>query len=456
MKSPERMRKMKKMALLLAACLVFSGCMALSDDEKEDGPNNQSSVYDEQPQKKDDISRSDESVSVTDEQPSACDEQSQTENDIERSEERASTTDRLWPAYDDQTQKGGYINRSGEWVVPPKFDAVPDTRILGLMHENGFSILPVKVNGKWGYVDRAGEWRVDPQFGDASFLVNGMAHVFSAEGEDIDFWFIDSEGNPVPEEKSGVFFFSEGLALRGDPNTGKYGYIDAEGEWVIEPQFSIYPPAYADMHSYDFSSGMAIYTEPREYNLINQAIFDYGKVYINAATTINRKYGFINRKGQTVIPAKYEYVSRFHEGADVVLDIEKYGYMDVKGDWLIEPQYDSAGDYSEGYAVVKSNGVWSFIDAEGKTTAVLEQGSYPSTSFSDGLIAVHDVHGLSGYMNSKGEWVIPAQFTSIGTFYDGLASVEIEEEGTTICGYINTSGEMVHQWRKAEQDTSWK
>jgi hypothetical protein len=56
------------------------------------------------------------------------------------------------------------------------------------------------------------------------------------------------------------------------------------------------------------------------------------------------------------------------------------------------------------------------------------------------LICV-EVHDLYGYINIKGEMVIAPQFESALPFSDGLARVELEDEGY---GFINTKGRLVN------------
>ena len=51
-------------------------------------------------------------------------------------------------------------------------------------------------------------------------------------------------------------------------------------------------------------------------------------------------FGFVNRRGEEVIPCKYELAMDFAHGAAAVRIGDKWGYIDRAGEWLVEPVYD--------------------------------------------------------------------------------------------------------------------
>lgn len=162
-------------------------------------------------------------------------------------------------------------------------------------------------------------------------------------------------------------------------------------------------------------------------------------------------YGFINGKGEEVIPCKYDYhygrigsfLIGFSEGlAPVEIDC-KYSYIDRDGETAIPGEFDEAGMFDGGYAWVKKDGNWMIIDSSGE---IIEETNYSYvtlTSYSEGLIAVWQ-DGKYGYANQKGKLVIPCKYeTEWGRippscFSEGLASVYIEGK----YGYLDKNGNV--------------
>ena len=174
------------------------------------------------------------------------------------------------------------------------------------------------------------------------------------------------------------------------------------------------------------------------------------------------KYGYINFKGEEVVPLNYDDAERPKHGvAKVCVREDEYlrcGLVDREGKERLEPKYSSlyvGNTYgmttlfdpeTRKYGVVDTNFNWV---AEPKYD-VLDQ--YYSKS--DGLIwfgngkvssgrRLRD--GKYGYMNLQGEEVIPAQFESVGRFSQGLAAVKKKILGKY--GYINTKGEVVIDYK---------
>lgn len=113
--------------------------------------------------------------------------------------------------------------------------------------------LPVKVSGKWGYANESGRLVINPQFDGANLFHEGLASVclgtcdwFAEEiGQETHYGFIDSSGRIVisPQYQS-ASPFSEGLAVvcTGDCSLNRkkphqFGYVGREGNIVIPLQF---------------------------------------------------------------------------------------------------------------------------------------------------------------------------------------------------------------------------
>lgn len=53
-------------------------------------------------------------------------------------------------------------------------------------------------------------------------------------------------------------------------------------------------------------------------------------------------YGYVDEKGQLIIPLKYQDASDFNNGRAVVSPADKYGVIDKHGNYVLEPKYQSA------------------------------------------------------------------------------------------------------------------
>jgi hypothetical protein len=76
--------------------------------------------------------------------------------------------------------------------------------------------------------------------------------------------------------------------------------------------------------------------------------------------------GFLNTKGQIVIPAKFDFALYFTEGLSAVKQHEKWGYIDKKGNVVIPFKFDYALPFRSGYAKVQIKDDFFIIDQEGK------------------------------------------------------------------------------------------
>ena len=153
---------------------------------------------------------------------------------------------------------------------------------------------------KLGFIDRQGRYVIEPQF------------------DDVDSRFSGSSESALAVEFSGDLVavgFSEGLAAVriGD----KWGFIDRQGTYVIEPQFD-------DAQS--FSEGLAA-------------------VRIGDRETGVGKYGFIDRQGRYVVEPQFDGAQSFSEGLAAVFIGDRWGFIDRQGRYVINPQFDVVGSF---------------------------------------------------------------------------------------------------------------
>jgi hypothetical protein len=164
---------------------------------------------------------------------------------------------------------------------------------------------------------------------------------------------------------------------------GKWGYENASGQVMIQPQF--------DMAN-DFSAhGIAAVVDEKGWAYINEKgktfirpfVIDNGPDYFEeglARFRIDNKFGFFDRRGKIMIKPQFDFAFPFHEGLAAICmgckeDPEgehrsvkggKWGYINKKGKIVIPTQFEEAGDFEKGKAEVKFKSEKVFVDKRGK------------------------------------------------------------------------------------------
>lgn len=192
------------------------------------------------------------------------------------------------------------------------------------------------------------------------------------------------------------------------------------------------------------------------------------------------KYGYINKKGELVIPFIYQYADKFinNQARVMPLGTDEYIYIDTKGNkkaspsglfldskyvdgknlWgFVDPQgrtvvrhkFEEAKDFSEGLARVKLNGLYFFINnLEGVRT---EHYSDAAEYVSDGFIRykpkASSINGYSpkwGFLSRSSNYSsIPPKYSEAGDFSEGLAYVG--EYSSLWFGFIDKNDNKVFE-----------
>lgn len=189
--------------------------------------------------------------------------------------------------------------------------------------------------------------------------------------------FADTKGKvvilPTFEDAYG---FDEGLALV--KQRGKYGYINPKGDFVIEPSFE---------DAWGFWEGRAKIAQNGKYGFIDKqgkitvkpTFDDTGNWFENGLVSVKvgERWGFIDKNGQTKIAPTYDYVEDFSEQLAVVGKdtgktdeegnrIYQYGYINPKGKTALPMKYDLATAFMNGSAMVVVGDDIYFINKKGE------------------------------------------------------------------------------------------
>lgn len=271
----------------------------------------------------------------------------------------------------------GFVNKAGHLSIPLNF-----TYAENFNAETGLALVQDPVSGKYGYIDKHGKFAIAPKFDEASHFNNSKLAI---------------------------------VGIKSGNSDIKYGYINVLGKYIIRPQFT------EEFYKYDIN----------DLNFNAKTGLALALVPTGASGNWPYKSGYINKKGKFIIPPKFECAQEFSQDTGLALvgvkaskdsfgqwDC-KYGYIDSKGKFVASP---NLGDY------------WP-----------LDFGTFPSTfgNFTDsGLSPANTFRGNEvGYVNTKGKFLIPPQFTCAGLFdiKTSLAVVSIDKECNRV-GYIDRSG----------------
>ncbi|MFA4903518.1 MAG: WG repeat-containing protein [Desulfobaccales bacterium] len=168
----------------------------------------------------------------------------------------------------------------------------------------------------------------------------------------------------------------------------------------------------------------------------------------------DKKWGYVDKTGQLIIPFKFDHAYDFSEGLAAVEIKEKTGYIDKTGKFVIPPRFISGFPFSDGMALVVIRrsekdkypmNKLGYIDKSGKLAIQLKETldskslhvTYKGLYFSEGLVYIE--HGKLGYIDKAGKTIIPPQYNDTQPFSEGLAAVKLEDK----YGYIDRSGKMV-------------
>lgn len=162
----------------------------------------------------------------------------------------------------------------------------------------------------------------------------------------------------------------------------------------------------------------------------------------------NGFFQYIDTKGTTVIASQFERANYFSNGLALVKvpkENGKYGFINKNGSFVIQPEYEEATTFNEGLAwVVREGGIPEVIDTTGKLVFGLKEAE-DVKNFSEGLapfsVKQKDTGDcLWGYVNKSGTVVIQPQYSQVGSFSNGKASVPNDEDQW---GYIDKNGHLI-------------
>jgi hypothetical protein len=274
--------------------------------------------------------------------------------------------------------------------------------------------------------------------------------------------------------------FSDGLVRISDD--GHIGFMDATGEWIIEPRFD---------YASDFHEGKAVARTDDEWSIIDKngkktASFDarlprnssFVNLYLSGMFRFVVTGGnavFLGRNGEIIeIPPEGSGIG-LNENLSVsydtfeVWDLDQtfairpwedwyfngypdtlapfrdnetweWGFANSKGERVIPRRFEDAGLFVEGLAPVKENGKYGYIDETGEY--VIAPSFDDARPFSEGRARVN-TGGHWGFIDKEGELVVEAIYSDALEIREGIAPVELDGKW----GFVSYRGIMLIDFR---------
>ena len=218
----------------------------------------------------------------------------------------------------------------------------------------------------------------------------------------------------------------------------KVGFIDPEGNVMIEPQFE---------NAGQFHDGVAFvwYYIGREEDMKNVPLGEEYKSQERLNLQGNRRTGIIDSTGTYIIEPKINFNgTHFNEGVSLVRIDKSIEVVDIKGEIVSSESQIMKGEESNTLLIARYNEAlpvkWCFVNA----LKELMIGPFDKCELFSGDLALVKMGKLYGYVNRNGNMVIPPKFYMAQSFYEGYATVAVEKEpGSTTYGIIDTSGTFV-------------
>ena len=295
-------------------------------------------------------------------------------------------------------------------------------------------------NGEgWGYIDAKGNMAIPVIYNDVEGFSCGSARVWMGE----DLLFINKKGvcQTTPSYDYVYTFYynhsivevydyygmmnnkfevtvqpyfaaletmgDNGLVAAKRYNDSKWEYVNAKGETKIAAMYD-----YAGW----FQDSVAVVTMGSKQGAINKSgeftiqptheygLWNMGKGLLGYCDK-NEKVGILDKNGNVVVSPIYYDLGNVSDGLIQTVGKSKCGYINTKGEMVIPEIYYSTYPFYEGQAWVKTaDGAWMSIDKKGSVVFYLAKGEYPVTGFHNGLALVGTENGYK-YVNTKGALV---------------------------------------------------
>lgn len=168
----------------------------------------------------------------------------------------------------------------------------------------------------------------------------------------------------------------------------------------------------------------------------------YGSTLMSVSQ--NGKWGYINKRGDVVIPLIFDRVEASSSTDNTPFWVSKnglYGCIDTLGIYIVPLIYEDEihfYNFQSSPSRAKKNGRWGFIRQNGEVAIPFKYESTRGFSDKHGLAQV-SLNGKYGFINLSGDIAIPIKYEFADDFACGLAGVVVNGK----VGFIDVNGNIV-------------
>lgn len=196
--------------------------------------------------------------------------------------------------------------------------------------------------------------------------------------------------------------FNAGLAPA--KSDGLWGYIEANGVWVIPPAFKEAKQFVGKFAPVQLKNATKWQLIDRGGILVLSAPYDSVQLYKDGAYGIIKndgKYFYLNSFAKELSQNRYEQAGQYsEEGIAVVREQQAFYYINLSGDKIF--QADSLWTFKDGRGVFRKDNLWGWVDEEGK---MLIQPTYDEMIASEGRYLVVRKGQLLLLVDEKGNTI---------------------------------------------------
>jgi tetratricopeptide (TPR) repeat protein len=255
--------------------------------------------------------------------------------------------------------KQGLINKKGEVVIPLLYESLNEAGDYIIVSNT----IP-KVGSRFGIIDQKGKVVLELKYKNIDFCGNNLFSINTntlpkSTVSDCKLYSLTSNSFLTKDSFDSIIQVDNGLLMV--QKNELVGYINELGETVVSP---VYQPYYGDERGTGGDGG-----EEKCYvglnsdeNIANYDIYNKTELLL---VQLDEKIGYINFKGEIIIPIIYTYGSNFYKGmASVSDENQNKSIIDTKGKVILENAEIVYYYNNSKYAIAKQENSFYKIDTE--------------------------------------------------------------------------------------------